>query len=66
MDRKETVKNLVIIFGFILLLLTVFEYTVSTFSIAIDPILRYWIQTFYLVFIMIFLVLLVIYLEVRN
>ncbi|MFW9769040.1 MAG: hypothetical protein ACFFF9_07720 [Candidatus Thorarchaeota archaeon] len=66
MGRKETVKNLTIIFGFILLVLTIFEYSVSTFSIAIDPVFRYWMQIIFLVVIMIFLLLLVIYLEVQN
>jgi polyferredoxin len=66
MDRKETVKNLIILIGLILLFLTVFEYSVSTFSIPIDSALRFGIQAFFLVAIMIFLLLLVIYLEVRD
>jgi hypothetical protein len=66
MARKETVTRLVIIFGFILLVLTLFEYLSSTFSITIDPVLSYWIQIIYFVSIMIFLLLLVIYLELLN
>jgi hypothetical protein len=41
MDRKDTLKKLIIIFGFILLILTVFEYLIRAFSIALDPLLMY-------------------------
>ena len=66
MDRKDTVKNLLIIFGFILLVLTLLEFSIRALSITLDPILSYWSQTFYLVSIFVFLILLVIYIEVRN
>ncbi|MGY5863256.1 MAG: hypothetical protein RTV41_01495 [Candidatus Thorarchaeota archaeon] len=66
MDRKDTVKTLIIVFCLILLLLTVVEYIISTFSILLDPVLTYLIQIFYLLSIVVFLLLLVIYLEVRN
>lgn len=66
MGRKDTVKTLIVIFGFILLLLTVIEYITSTFSVTLDPVLTYLIQIFYLLSIVVFLLLIVIYLEVRN
>jgi hypothetical protein len=66
MGRKETVIRLVIVFGFLLLVLTLFEYLTNTFSLAIDPVFHYWIQIIYLISIMIFLLLLVIYIEVPN
>lgn len=66
MDRKNTLKTLIILFGFILLVLTVIEYLLHALSITPDPVLAYWSQIIYLFSIMIFLLLLVIYLEVRN
>ncbi|MHA2026294.1 MAG: hypothetical protein ACW98U_10375 [Candidatus Thorarchaeota archaeon] len=66
MSRKDTVKMLIVVFGFILLLLTVIEYIISTFSITTDPVLMYLIQVFYLLSIVVFLLLIVIYLEIRN
>ncbi len=66
MDRKKTLELLIILFGFILLFLTFIEYFLNTFSITPEPVLYYWSQIFYLLSIMIFLLLLVIYLEVRN
>ncbi len=65
MNRRDTLKNLVILFGIILLILTVVEYLVRIFSITIDPVFAYWIQIIYLLSIFIFLVLVVIYIEVR-
>lgn len=66
MKRKETLKNLIILFGTILLVLTAFEYLTRAYAIAISPVPAYWIQVFYLVSIFIFLVLLVIYLNPES
>ncbi|MHA2177511.1 MAG: hypothetical protein ACXABH_11270 [Candidatus Thorarchaeota archaeon] len=66
MDRKDIVKNLVIIFGFILLVLTIIELLIRALSITLDPVLLFWSQTLYLVSIFVFLILLVIFIEVRN
>jgi len=65
LSRRSILKNLIIVFGTILLILTAVEYLVRIYSISLDPILAYWIQIFYLVSIMLFLLLLVIYIEVR-
>lgn len=66
MKRKETLKNLIILFGTILLVLTAFEYLVRVYTITFPVIPAYWIQVFYLVSIFIFLVLLVIYLNPES
>ncbi|MHA1950951.1 MAG: hypothetical protein ACW99G_22405 [Candidatus Thorarchaeota archaeon] len=66
MNRKDIVKNLVIIFGFILLVLTIIELLIRSLSITLDPVLLYWSQTFFLVSIFVFLILSVIFIEVRN
>jgi hypothetical protein len=66
MKRKETLKNLIILFGTILLVLTAFEYLVRVYTITLPLIPAYWIQVFYLVSIFIFLVLLVIYLNPES
>lgn len=65
MNRKAVVTNLLIIFGMILLIFTALEYTVSVFSIVLDPALSYMIQVVYLLSILVFLILLVIFIEVR-
>ncbi|MFW9787166.1 MAG: hypothetical protein ACFFE2_15775 [Candidatus Thorarchaeota archaeon] len=58
MSRKGVLKELMLILGIVLLILTVFEYLVWVFSLTIDPTLSYWIQMVYLVLIFVFLVLL--------
>ena len=65
MNRRDILKNLIILLGIILLILTVFEYLVQIYSITLVPPLAYWVQIVYLVSIFIFLVLVVIYIEVR-
>jgi len=65
MNRRNILKNLMIVFGTILLILTAVEYLVRIYSISLDPVLAYWIQIFYLFLIFLFLLLLVIYIEVR-
>ncbi|MFW9809286.1 MAG: hypothetical protein ACFFE6_07890 [Candidatus Thorarchaeota archaeon] len=66
MERKKALEIFIMVFGLILLSFTLIEYLLSTFSITPEPVLYYWSQIFYLFSIMIFLLLLVIYLEVRN
>lgn len=66
MNRKEVLKNLIIFFGTILLILTAFEYLVQVYSVTVDLVLAYWIQIFYLLSIFVFLVLLVIYLNPES
>lgn len=65
MNRRNLLKNLIILFGTILLILTAAEFLISVYSITVDPILSYWIQVFYLLSILTFLLSLVIYIEVR-
>lgn len=65
MNRRDILKNLIILFGTILLILTAVEYLVRIYSIILDPVLTYWIQIIYLLSIMLFLLLLVIYIEMR-
>ena len=65
MNRRDVLKNLLIILGLIILIFTVVEYLVSVFSIILDPVLSYWIQVVYLLSILVFLFLLVIFIEVR-
>jgi hypothetical protein len=64
LSRRSILKNLIIVFGTILLILTAVEYLDGIYSIFPDPV-SYWIEIFYLVSIMLFLLLLVIYIEVR-
>lgn len=66
MSRKAVLKNLIILFGTILLILTAFEYLIRVYSITIDPGLYYGIQIFYLLSILVFLVLLGIYLNPES
>jgi predicted membrane channel-forming protein YqfA (hemolysin III family) len=66
MKRKETLKNLIILFGTILLILTAFEYLVRAYAITIAAVPAYWVQVFYLLSIFVFLVLLVIYLNPES
>ncbi|MFW9807049.1 MAG: hypothetical protein ACFFFK_10015 [Candidatus Thorarchaeota archaeon] len=66
MSRRTIVKTLIIVFGTILLVLTAFEYLIQVYSIAIDPILSYGIQIFYLISILVFLILLVIILNPES
>jgi hypothetical protein len=63
MSRKDVVKTLILVFGTILLILTAFEYLVQVYSIIINPVLSYGIQSFYLLSIFVFLILLVIFLN---
>ena len=63
MNRKTVLRNLLLLFGTILLVLTVFEYLVRDYPIIIDPVLYYGIQVFYLLSILVFLVLLFIFLN---
>ena len=63
MSRKGVLKNLLIVFGFILLVLTAYEYLVRVYSVTVNPVLSYWIQIFYLLSIFVFLVILVIYIN---
>ena len=65
MNRRVVLKNLIILFGIILLILTTVEYLVQIYSITLDPVFAYWTQIIYLLSIFIFLVLVVIYIEVR-
>jgi len=66
MSRKGTLKNLLILFGTILLILTAFEYLVQVYSVTVNFVFAYWIQIFYLLAIFVFLVLLVIYLNPES
>jgi hypothetical protein len=66
MIRKDVLKNLIILFGTILLVLTATEYLVRVYSVTLDPIFAYWIQIFYLLSIFVFLVVLVIYLNPES
>jgi hypothetical protein len=66
MIRKSVMKNLIILFGTILLVLTAFEYLVQVYSVTLEPIFVYWIQIFYLLSILIFLILLVVYLNPQS
>jgi len=63
MDRKAVVKSLMLVFGTIILVLTAFEFIVQVYSIVINPTLYYGIQSFYLLSILVFLILLVIILN---
>ena len=65
MNRRYVLKNLLIVFGTILLILTAVEYLVRIYSITLDLALAYWTQILYLFSIMLFLLLLVIYIEIR-
>ncbi len=65
MSRRDAVKNLIILFGTILLILTAVEYLIRVYSVTLDPVFYYWIQIIYLLSIVLFLLLLVIYIEVR-
>nr|KXH74774.1 MAG: hypothetical protein AM325_12455 [Candidatus Thorarchaeota archaeon SMTZ1-45] len=65
MNRRNLLKNLILLFGTILLILTATEFLVSVYTITLDPTLSYWIQVFYLLSILTFLLLLVIYIEIR-
>jgi predicted membrane channel-forming protein YqfA (hemolysin III family) len=65
MNRRRDLKNLIIFFGSSLLILTAVEYLVRAFSVTLDPGLAYWTQIIYLLSIFLFLILLVIYIEVR-
>lgn len=65
MNRRYVLKNLIIFFGMILLILTAVEYLVRIYSITLDPVLAYWTQIIYLLSIFLVLILLVIYIEVR-
>jgi predicted membrane channel-forming protein YqfA (hemolysin III family) len=65
MNRKAVLTNLIILFAGLLLILTAFEYLVHVFSLTLDAALAYWTQIIYLLSIMLFLLLLVIYIEVR-
>ena len=65
MSRKDTLKNLIILFGTILLILTAVEYLTRIYSITLNPLVAYWTQIIYLISIIVFLILLVIYIEVR-
>ena len=65
MSRRGVVKNLIILFGTILLILTAVEYMIRVYSVTLDPVLYYWIQLIYLLSIVLFLILLVLYIEVR-
>lgn len=65
MNRRDILKNLIILLGIILIILTVSEYLVQIYSITLDPLLAYWTQIIYLLSIFIFLILIVIYIEVR-
>jgi hypothetical protein len=65
MNRAVVLKNLLIILGLIILIFTVFEYLVSVFSIVLNSALSYWIQVVYLLSILSFLILLVVFIEVR-
>ena len=65
MNRSDVVKNLIILFGTILLILTAFEYLIRVYSVTLDPVISYWIQVIYLLSIFLFLILIVIYIEVR-
>ncbi len=65
MNRKDALKNLIIFFGTILLILTAAEYLLRVYSVTLDLIVVYWIHIIYLLSIMVFLLLLVIYIEVR-
>ena len=65
MSRRVVVKNLIILFGTILLILTAVEYMIRVYSVTLDPVLYYWIQLIYLLSIVLFLILLVLYIEVR-
>ncbi|MFX1482934.1 MAG: hypothetical protein ACFFCP_07065 [Promethearchaeota archaeon] len=62
MTRKDTLKTLTILFGFIFLTLTAIDYLFNTLSITPNPVHLYWVQIFYFVCIMVFLILLIIYL----
>jgi len=66
MIRKDVLKNLIILFGTILLVLTATEYLVRVYSITLDPIFAYWIQIFYLLSIFVFLIVLMIYLNPES
>ncbi|MHA2425777.1 MAG: hypothetical protein ACXAEF_13380 [Candidatus Thorarchaeota archaeon] len=65
MNRKNALKNLLIILGAIILFLTLVEYLDLVLSLTPIPVLSYWFQIIYLVSIMLFLILLAIYIEVR-
>ena len=65
MNRRSVLKNLMIVFGTILLILTTVEYIIRIYSITLDPVLSYWTQILYLFSIMLFLLLLVIFIEIR-
>jgi predicted membrane channel-forming protein YqfA (hemolysin III family) len=66
MNRKQILKNLIMLFGTILLVLTAFEYLTFAYSVTLAPALAYWFQVFYLLSIFVFLVLLVIYLNPES
>jgi len=66
MNRKQTLKNLIMLFGTILLVLTAFDYLTFVYSVILAPVLAYWFQVFYLLSIFVFLVLLVIYLNPES
>ncbi|MFW9833679.1 MAG: hypothetical protein ACFFEK_06775 [Candidatus Thorarchaeota archaeon] len=66
MSRRDVVKTLILVFGTILLILTAFEYLIRVFSIVIDPVLSYGIQSFYLLSILVFLILLFIILNPES
>ena len=65
MNRRYVLKNLMIVFGTILIVLTAVEYLVSIYPISLDLVFVYWTQILYLCSILLFLLLLVIYIEVR-
>ena len=65
MNRRDVVKYLIILFGTILLVLTAVEYLIRVYSVTLDPVFSYWIQIVYLLSIFLFLIVLVIYIEVR-
>jgi hypothetical protein len=66
MNRKQTLKNLIMLFGTILLVLTAFDYLTFVYSVILAPVLVYWFHVFYLLSIFVFLVLLVIYLNPES
>ncbi len=66
MNRKAVLKNLMILFGGILLVFTAFEYLTRVYSVPVDPVLSYGIQIVYLLSIFVFLVLLVIFINPES
>lgn len=66
MERKKTLERLIILFGFIVIVITITDVLLNVLSITPDPVLSYFSQILYFLSIIALLLLCVLYLEVQN